>query len=719
MNEADPSPINLDELRMLPDWLREEAPAPSKQYASHDYPLGDAPDRRGGRPGNFGGRNDRRDNRGGGSPDRRREGGRSSSPRRGDERDPRNDRRPPQDAPHSEPTMPAPVRVEFLPDDRCLASINKQIRSTHLAYPLFGLARMFLQEPERHFVQFAVAPDAPAGTQLYQLGDDGPITLDRATLEKLAFDSTKEQFYIEATVQKEPLKGNFTNVARERLSGILLGPTNYHAYQPALRSLYESRYSRRMSFEDFRRNVEVSTDPVLIERWKEEARTMTTTSTRVSEGETPVVLAAPADVRAHFRLHHLDQLVRAGNRFKVHGSVARKLPESSMMQAIRAEHEQEMRYPAHFVQLLRQGLQNAGLHIFKHRKRVVYVSLARPMPFVAHRTVSPSVSAILETIAQSPLCTRKLLAERVLARGLSHPPAPAQAEEKPFSSEASSPDVHAVAEDVSSEATPLTEAATSSLPAEVEKPTALSSDGVTSSGSADEVSGETPVEAASDASMTVVAETPIEALPTGNPVATAESINEDPVQKAKAALAADLRFLVQSGHIIEFHNGTFDLPLPPKAKEEGAPNPTFGGKANPLNRSGSNDKTRQPRVPEIESQFHPVAAEVEQGFVASGEGVEDAVSTSVDTLVESAPALSEVIDPAPTAPSHSEEDTPAEAPSATLEATPVVPVEAAEPVPVDIIHDKVDDDGRVSGPAFAPMDLPVVGDTEESADIRS
>ena len=53
------------------------------------------------------------------------------------------------------------------------------------------------------------------------------------------------------------------------------------------------------------------------------------------------------------------------------------------MQALRQAHDAELRYPAQFVQLLRQGLQNSGLHIFKHRKRVVYVSLARPTPFSA------------------------------------------------------------------------------------------------------------------------------------------------------------------------------------------------------------------------------------------------------------------------------------------------------------------------------------------------
>ena len=518
MNEADPSPINLDELRLLPDWLREEGPAPSKQYASHDYPAEERGGRgRDSRPGSFGGR-DRRDFRGGsgGPPDRR-----SGPPPRRDGGRPSRDERSAPGGPPPAPLTPAPVTVEFLPDERCLFSINKQIRSTHLAYPLFGLARMFLQEPERHLVQFTLAPAAAAaGASLYQLGDDGAITLDKQTLEKIAFDASKDQYYAEQTVQKEPLKGNFTNVARDRLSGTLLGPTNYHGYQPALRTLYESRFSRRMPFEEFRRNIEVSTDQALIERWKEEARTTTTISTRE---EPPTVLASMAEARQHFRQHYLDGLLRTGTRLSVHGSVARKLPEPAMMQAIREAHERELRYPAQFVQLLRQGLQNAGLHIFKHRKRVVYVSLARPTPFVAHGAVSANVTAILATIAQSPLCTRKALAEQVLAKSAGSTPALA-------------PDVQPVV--------PVSEPPTTE-----EEPPMTNTDPVTEDNTV--------------------------------PPAANLPVLEDPLAKAKAALAADLRFLVQSGHIIEFHNGTFDLPLPPKPKEEPAPSRSAGAKKSP------------------------------------------------------------------------------------------------------------------------------------------
>jgi hypothetical protein len=459
--------------------------------------------------------------------------GGGSRDRRDDRRD---DRRAPSGPPPA-PVTPAPVRIEFLPDDRCLDSIIKQIRTRHMAYPLFGLARMFLQEPARHWLQISLEPAAKeAGAALFQLGEDGPVAIDRQALEKIGFDAQKDQLYVEQTVQKDPPKGNFTNVARCRLSGTLLGPTNYHSYQTALRALYESRFSRRMGFEEFRRNIEVVNDPALVEKWKEETRTVVTISTR--EGDPPTVLNSPADARAHFRQHYFEGLLRTGDSFRLPGSVARNLPEAAMMMAIRQAHEPELRYPAHFVQLLRQALQNDGLHIFKHRKRFVYVSSARPTPFAGGGAVSENVAAILDIIGKNPMISRKELAERLLA-----------GKSGDGESQSTAPAAVAVIEEVSAplaEAVPAPEASVAEAPA----PEAAAAEGPTADASA------------------LATEATVPVLPGG-----------DVQAKAKAALAADLRFLVQAGHIIEFHNGAFDLPLPPKPKEEAKPKPSSAPRA--------------------------------------------------------------------------------------------------------------------------------------------
>src|SRR5438046_1835479 len=132
------------------------------------------------------------------------------------------------------------------------------MRSTHTAYPIFSAAKMILNKPAFHRVRVTTLEP---GITLHQLGD-GPITSDRSQLERDAFRQLRDKYYREEKQQTEPPKGNFTNVARLRASGLLLGPTNHHGYQPALRRIYEERgYARRMPFAEFaQREIEVVTD---------------------------------------------------------------------------------------------------------------------------------------------------------------------------------------------------------------------------------------------------------------------------------------------------------------------------------------------------------------------------------------------------------------------------------------------------------------------------
>ncbi|MBV9128023.1 MAG: hypothetical protein JO117_08060 [Verrucomicrobia bacterium] len=72
-----------------------------------------------------------------------------------------------------------------------------------------------------------------------------------------------------------------------------------------------------------------------------------------------------------------------------------------------------------------------------------------------------------------------------------------------------------------------------------------------------------------------------------------------PLVKAKAALAADLRYLVQAGHVIEFHNGTIDLPLSPKPKE--TPLAPAAPNAAPARTAASSEASISPALSNTES----------------------------------------------------------------------------------------------------------------------
>ena len=163
------------------------------------------------------------------------------------------------------------MKAEMLPEPAGAAGISKQIKSSGRACGVFRVAKMFLERPERYRIRVtALDPNAT----LYQIGD-GPVSFDRSQVERGAFRANLDKYYTVETVQTEAPKGNYTSVARHRFSGVLLGPPNHHGYQVAIRKLYEERFSRRMSFQDFQREIENVSDPAVVEQWKQQASSTT------------------------------------------------------------------------------------------------------------------------------------------------------------------------------------------------------------------------------------------------------------------------------------------------------------------------------------------------------------------------------------------------------------------------------------------------------------
>ena len=390
MNEIPPD----FDLKFLPDWLKEQ---PKKNvYANYEGEGPEKPRRDFTKP-----RPRQRDQKPKGQ---RPPESRQRRHQQGDE--PQRGHLPPQE--HAEKA--SPVKVEFLPELHCAVALAKQIKASARAYPLFDLARMFLEKPDRHRVKIAASD--PAAT-LYQCGENGPVSQDRQSLERNAFMLSKHLFYEEETTQGDPPKGNYTNVARCRLSGTLLGPTNHHGYQPAVRKLYEERFSRRMPFTEFQREIEVVSEPGVIEAWKEQSRSVTTFKTLKEPEQLSFTPAGEAE--RHFRSHYLAECVRGGKAFELSGTASRNLPDRNLSAAVRYAWEDENRFPGHLMNHLRHEFIRAGLYIFKHRNRVQLVSPIRPVPFGnTQQTLSDSVAEILKVIAATPKCSRAELAAKIL-----------------------------------------------------------------------------------------------------------------------------------------------------------------------------------------------------------------------------------------------------------------------------------------------------------------
>lgn len=410
-------PEELD-LKFLPDWLK-AAPS-TNRYADYEgeseRPHRD--DRRGGK--SFGGGKPQGDRRG----PRPAGGGRPGGGGPRDGRGPRDfkggqDRRGPKPSferrddraprPQFEPRKTV-VHVQILPEPAAGAGIAKQIKASARACGVFRVAKMFLDRPERYRVRVTAIDE---NAMLYQVGD-GPVSFDRPAVEAGAFRANFDRLYDVEITQGEPPKGNYTAVARHRFSGVLLGPPNHHGYQVATRKLYEERFSRRMDFADFQREIEMVSDPAAIEQWKEQSGKVTTYKTKPVEGQEQQSFNSLYDVEQHFRATHLPSLVKFAHCLEVAGQAATVGLDRNIAHSIRELIENERHVPIGLVNALRPYFSDAGLHLFKWKRKVLLASAIRPQRHPADQALSDGMSAILTLVDEKPGIKRPDLAKQIL-----------------------------------------------------------------------------------------------------------------------------------------------------------------------------------------------------------------------------------------------------------------------------------------------------------------
>lgn len=304
------------------------------------------------------------------------------------------------------PPLPQ-LDVHFLPQAAAFENVAAQIKTGTATYSVYALARLFLQKPERYHVRIKTKDASP----LFRLGESNAISTNRFALENSAFRLLREKFYTTNVTLNDPIKGDFNTVARERTTGTLLGPTNHHGYQPQLRRLYEQRFSRRMSFTDFQRQIEIVSDPALVEQWKEEARKVTTFTTQ--QEEPPQTFNTETEAERHFREKYLPALISKTAEAEIDGVSSRKLQDRGIARLIENAWSAEVRSPSNMMQELAGRFRGAGLQIFRHRKGMLFVSPIR-LKAIDETAVSDSVRQILETLKASPRINRKELAEKLI-----------------------------------------------------------------------------------------------------------------------------------------------------------------------------------------------------------------------------------------------------------------------------------------------------------------
>jgi hypothetical protein len=411
---AENQTLPLEELELTPQWVK----SAGKSYANHSGAgpepkrEGRRPDRdrprernreQGRRPERPGGGADRRDRR----PERRPGG----PPRRSF-----NDR-----APIPRPPVVAPVDIVFQPEEKGFAAMIETMKKAPRAYAFFDVAKLVLNKPERHYVKFTHKPAAD-GTRppLFLVMPSENVFLRQDEAVRFALRHHAEMIFREKKTPVDPPKGNFTFVNRCGITGVWLGPPNYHEYQSRLIRHHQQRL-RHMPFEEFRSRIQTVRDPEAIKAWVDSMSSKTEYEC-ILDAE-PKSFGTRDELEKHFVENHLAQFVTAVPEARIGGAASRQLHNPALLEALRLRWLEERKFPMNTANEIRGKLRHEGFHFFKDPKGITFISPIKLQRVESIAHLSEQIQKIILYLRQHFGCKRKqLLAYFVPAETTNKPP---------------------------------------------------------------------------------------------------------------------------------------------------------------------------------------------------------------------------------------------------------------------------------------------------------
>ena len=444
-DDNDASPLLSLDFELAPAWAKKSPDAHHQRYADDERGGADTGRRSGGDFRRDGGGRDRRPApRGGPSSDRR-----GRPPDRGAPRPDRGAPRPPRDAFHSdirrpderrdfrparEEAPPLPLEIRVLPDQKALGAVIRKIQTSHRAYPLRDIARLFLENDAAY--QIRIEPAKGETMPLFQCKVCNLPALSEEEIRTHVLSAHLEDFFDVSEIETDPPAGNFVCVARCGLSGELLGPPNHHSYNTRVQEMLRTRYAH-MSPDAYRARIEMVRDPEVVTQWKESCRKKKVYRRKRPPTATPVETEAPAadaaapatpDAAATaaaevevplgpamekaaaelvFQRDILPEQILSVKHMVCPAAAVRRTPSARLLECVRETMNRELRFPASLFFALRGAFRHRTLHLFRanHERGPDFVVVRAPVTLDATHVVA-ELRQVLEYINEHPGCTR-------------------------------------------------------------------------------------------------------------------------------------------------------------------------------------------------------------------------------------------------------------------------------------------------------------------------
>ncbi len=275
--------------------------------------------------------------------------------------------------------QPAPgLRVELRPCNSILSIFATEILRQKRAHPLIDLARVVMAKNDRYDLVFMKQEGGP--TLIHSKREDGSCWLSEAeALAWLPRAPWFPEFYSTEQVQVDPPKGTFSGIAVCSLGNEVIGPVNWHGYQPALTALYKAKYSS-LSLGAFRAAVSVNKDEEIMQQWLRDVSVRTVWHP-TREGSQDVSLPTLRDVEQDFLEHHFADVFESVDKVFINGSVPPALLSPGLAAYVSILSGKHRHNPQFLIPNLCRGLARHRMPIFKwHGRHYTGPSRVRSVP---------------------------------------------------------------------------------------------------------------------------------------------------------------------------------------------------------------------------------------------------------------------------------------------------------------------------------------------------
>lgn len=320
--------------------------------------------------------------------------------------------------PRQEEVYPAPgVRVTLMPDPEAVHLIGKEIHQVARVYPLFDVAQILLAERKRCRAIFETAESSPP---LIRGKLDESIFLNREEAARYLWQSDlRAQFIEEETIEVEPPQGNYRLVAKCGLTGLWLGPPNFHTYQTTLRRIHRECFSS-MPLEAYTARIRTERGEEAVNAW---LATMTKkTRWRIKGDGDEAWIDDLTEAQRQLNIRCFDQIFTETRQTEVLASIPPQNLSASLMVSLKMAGNHARNHPAVLIPAICKALENEHLPVFK-RQGKLFTGPARPHPLPLGQSLAERPSIMVEWIRANKPAKLEGLWKAVLPEGGTAPPA--------------------------------------------------------------------------------------------------------------------------------------------------------------------------------------------------------------------------------------------------------------------------------------------------------